>query len=110
MLASTFSPGAGEVDFDTDNDGVPDSVGTLGFVYDAIGIPLEGDALLYASAVGGTDLAFTGTVASLVFLGRGSNTVFQVIGSSVFTAAGENADAAFGDQPFTVRSFGSLNP
>eukprot|EP00974_Lingulodinium_polyedra_P010182 977938-Lingulodinium_polyedra.AAC.1 len=72
MLVSSFGGAAGEVDLDDGNTGTPNNVDALGFVFDAIGIPLEGDALLYASAVGGTDLAFTGTVASLIFRGTES--------------------------------------
>eukprot|EP00968_Pinguiococcus_pyrenoidosus_P003297 scaffold196_cov308-Pinguiococcus_pyrenoidosus.AAC.1 len=110
LLVSSFTGTAGVTDLDTDNDGVADDLSTIGDVYDAIGVPISDDTLLYAAALNGTDLPYAGAAASVVFRGRGSGAPFQVVGSNVFDAAGQNANAAFGDQTFTDPTLGNLNP
>ena len=109
MLVSRFT-GADETDLDMDNDGTPDNTGSLGFVYDSIAIPLAATARLYAGAVGGTDLTFAGTRASLVFRGRGTDAVFQVVGGAALTAGGAAAASAFGGADVSNATFGSANP
>ena len=109
MLVSRFT-GADETDLDMDNDGTPDNTGSLGFVYDSIAIPLAATARLYAGAVGGTDLTFAGTRASLVFRGRGTDAVFQVVGGAALTAGGAAAASAFGGADVSNATFGSPNP
>ena len=110
VFAETFS-GDIDTDFDADDDGVADTVDSLGTVFDAIGISdNESDlTLLYAAQLGGTDLQTQGD-PTLVFRDGVNGDLYAVLGGTVFDAAAtEVTSPFFGGDP-TATSFGAVNP
>jgi len=114
FLLDSFTGEVGVTDLDTDDDGVAETLDTVGTVLDAIGIvDVDGD-FSYAGQFGGVDVAFTGDEPQLVF--RDSfdpSTVLAVndpAGDFIFDQDGNSFEiAGLGFDP-TVATFGLVNP
>ena len=115
-LASSGFSSSRNSELDADNDGVLDAPGTLGVIEDAIGIPdSTGDANnTFASQLGGTDFAFTGSEPQIVFRDSTTDALFAVndpIGAAgnAFAADGSTVPLASFDFNPVAGSFGSVN-
>ncbi|MEL6574057.1 MAG: choice-of-anchor I family protein, partial [Pseudomonadota bacterium] len=111
VLATDFTGTVGDTDLDTDDDGVADDLSTVGDVLDAIGVPDAAGEPLYATQLGGTDLANVGTTEpSLTFRDGETGEIYSIFGGTVFDAAGNEVDAAEFDKDPTQTTFGDINP
>ena len=118
-LVSSFSGTVGTTDFDLNDDGVADNIGTVGTVYDAIGVPdaTSDEVYLYGTDFGGLDFTFTGDEPRLIFRDGISGAwyaVNDVTGDGTDEIYSLNAtltpSANFNVNPAAGTTFGAINP
>ncbi|MEM6973935.1 MAG: choice-of-anchor I family protein [Pseudomonadota bacterium] len=116
-VVEDFTGTAGTTDFDLDDDGVADNIGTISNPLDAIGVPdVAGDeSFLYGAQLGGVDFAFTGAEPELIFRDSETGTLFAV--NDNITPSADAIDAEGNAVPLesfdilpTPDTFGAVNP
>lgn len=110
ILADDFTGTVGTTDLDTDNDGTPDDLSTLGEVFDAIGVPDTDGEPLYGAAAGGTDLAFATGEPALLFRDGATGEIYRVEDGLIYDAAGNEVSAEEFDVDPLQTTFGATNP
>ena len=97
-------------DVDTNDDGVVDSLGAFGTVFDAIGVPDTVGEILYGASLGGADFTFAlGTEPDHVFREGSTGDWFQAnAGAGVLDLDGADASGLF--DPSAGPRFGAVNP
>ena len=116
ILLDSFSGSLGD-DLDVDGDGMLDAaaLSSFGTVYDAVGIAdsLSDEDSLYASQVGGTNLAFSGDEPQLIFRDSVSLTWYAIndpAGTEAIDMFGNAVDFSLFNMDPSMSTFGDINP